>query len=118
DATALMGGPHEVFGVVDGEILVPDYDDDCLWRISPTATTVVAGTGSSGITNGPLSVAQFDSPLDVGVDVEGAFYVADTGNNCIRRVSPTRVTSFAGGCGPFLAGYTEGAALSARFNSV
>jgi hypothetical protein len=76
-------------------------------------TTTIAGNGVTGMTNGTLAQARFNTPLDTDVDVEGAIYVADTDNHCIRRISPTRVTTFAGVCGA--QGYQEGPAATARF---
>lgn len=109
---ARFNHPHELIGV-GSDLLVADTLNHAVRRVSPTQTTTIAGNGTPGMVNGALAAARFNSPLDVSVDPEGALYVADTLNQCIRRISPTRVTTFAGVCG--LAGYLEGQALQARF---
>jgi hypothetical protein len=48
----------------------------------------VAGTGVAGYRNGRGTVAQFNNAAGLTVDSEGNIYVADSGNNCIRRIAP------------------------------
>jgi hypothetical protein len=50
--------------------------------------STLAGTGVAGYRNGPGSVAQFNGTAGLCVDTNGNIYVADSGNNCIRKVSP------------------------------
>jgi hypothetical protein len=56
----------------------------------------VAGTGASG--DGGLALqAQLFDPVSVAVDGLGSVFIADQGNNKIRKVAPTGViTTFAG----------------------
>jgi sugar lactone lactonase YvrE len=51
--------------------------------------TTVAGTGKPGYVgnNGAATEAQLNFPLSVAVDGAGNLYIADTGNNCVRKVS-------------------------------
>lgn len=106
--------PHELM-MHNGALIIPDALNHAVRRvnIATQTTTTIAGNGTAGLTNGTLGAARFNTPLDVDVDPEGAYYVADTTNHCIRRISPTRVTTFAGICGG--QGYAEGPAQSARF---
>ncbi len=78
------------------------------------AHQVVAGTcDTDGKVDGPASSARFSDPCGLSADVDGTLYVADTGNNCIRRVTPDGVVStFAGGSG---AGWRDGCSRSAQF---
>ena len=52
--------------------------------------TTVAGTGFSGYSGdgGPATSAQINLPQGVAVDGAGNLYIADTGNNAIRLVTP------------------------------
>jgi NHL repeat len=111
---ARFNHPHELI-LHQGSLYVPDALNHAVRRvnIASQTTTTVVGNATAGSTNGSLAAARLNTPLDMSVDPEGAFYVADTSNHCIRRISPTRVTTFAGICGG--QGYSEGAALSARF---
>jgi sugar lactone lactonase YvrE len=81
------------------------------------AGTLLAGDpNTSGSADGIGPHTQFNQPTGLAVDVWGYVYVADAGNQCIRRVSPQgEVTTIAG-----LAGspepYRDGPGPQARFN--
>jgi sugar lactone lactonase YvrE len=51
---------------------------------SALAATVVAGSGSPGITSGTGTAATFNAPSRVATDATGNMYIADTANHCIR----------------------------------
>jgi sugar lactone lactonase YvrE len=73
---------------------------------SGALTRVAGGYGAGCAGDGrPAINAQLNGPTGVAVDAAGAVYIADVGNNRIRKVSPDGViTSFAGDnnpdCGP------------------
>src|SRR6185437_6709923 len=75
-----------------------------------------AGTaGSAGSADGQASAARFNFPRGVAVDSGGNVYVADSGNNTIRKISPAGlVQTLAGSAGA--AGSSDGSASAARFN--
>jgi sugar lactone lactonase YvrE len=64
----------------------------------PLATTTFAGrAGTSGSDDGGGTVAAFLNPSGLVVDRQGNVFVADSGNNTIRKISPAgTVTTFAG----------------------
>ena len=67
--------------------------------LSPGEITTVAGDGTWGYSGdgGPATSAEMDSPESVAVDAAGNFYIADTQNNCIRKVDTSGViTTIAG----------------------
>ncbi|WP_428329271.1 NHL repeat-containing protein [Mucilaginibacter sp.] len=79
--------------------------------------SVFAGSGVAGSANGAASVATFNYPQGIASDAAGNFYVADQGNNEIRKISPAgAVTTLAG---TLVAGSTNATAIgvSALFNA-
>ena len=47
------------------------------------------GSSSAGTADGIASVAKFNTPGDIAIDPKDYVYVADTGNQSIRIISPT-----------------------------
>ena len=62
------------------------------------ALTVVAGNGSQGFSGdgGAATAAMLNGPQGIVVGGDGSVYVADTGNQRVRRVSGGTITTFAG----------------------
>jgi len=69
-------------------LYVADMDNNLIRKINLIAGMVstVAGSGTAGFLDGASSVAKFSMPYDVTVDGMGNLYVADRGNNRIRKV--------------------------------
>lgn len=88
----------------NGNLIVGDTGNQRIRRITPAGdVTTVAGSGAASFVNGNGTAAAFNYPQGVTIDPSGNIYVADTGNNSIRKVSPTgSVTTLA----------SSGAALS------
>lgn len=86
--------------------------------------TTVAGTGANGFTGngGKAILAELQEPGALALDKEGNLYIADCGNNCIRKITPSGIISvFAGtgyGFGTGLGGYSGdgGKATAAMLN--
>lgn len=71
-----------------GNVYVADAKQDTIRRITPDGTvTTVAGlpTTTENI-DGDFTHATFAGPADLAVDAAGVIYVADAGNNTIRRI--------------------------------
>jgi len=68
-----------------------------------------------GYQDGAGDVARFNRPAGLALGADGALYVADTNNHCIRRVDLAgNVTTFAGR--PDLAGHADGTRGVATFD--
>ena len=106
------------FGIaVDGQgtIFVADAGDaNAVRRIAADGHVSTLAGGTIGFADGMASDARFNSPSGLAIDPQGVLYVADTGNNAIRRITPDgRVTTLAGNGQP---GYQDGLGDAARFN--
>jgi hypothetical protein len=81
------------------------------WVVS----TMAGLAGHSGGADGTGSEARFNNPTDVAVDVGGNVYVADDGNNTIRRITTNgAVLTVAGVAGS--SGSVDGTGNTVRFN--
>ncbi len=98
-------------------IYVADTLNNAIRMITPAGVvTTLAGSGTVGAANGAAATAMFSSPYGVAVDTAGNVYVADTGNNVIRKIAAGQVTTFAGTVGLF-GGFANGTGTAAMFNS-
>jgi len=91
---ALLNHPTGVAADASGNVYIADRDNNRVRRVAPDGTiTTVAGTGvAGGNGDGGMAVlAQLDSPASVSVDAAGNLYVADTGNQRVRKITPSGV---------------------------
>ncbi len=114
-----LSAPEGMVKLPDGALIVADSSAHVIRKVVPGgATTIIAGTpGASGFSGdgGPADEAEFDHPADVAVAPDGAIYVADQGNNRVRRIFGGTISTVAGtGDG----GYTgdDGPALAAELD--
>jgi sugar lactone lactonase YvrE len=73
-----------------------------------------AGSGNAGFQDGPATTAQVNHPQGVAIDAAGTVYVADTGNNRVRRITRDGTVTTLAGSGT--AGYQDGTGPAAAFN--
>jgi len=88
-SSAEFDDPGAVAVDASGNVYVAGPDDDHIRKITPAGVvSTLTGNGGSGLVNGSLSVARFNSPTGLAVDAAGKnIYVAEYGNNDIRKIS-------------------------------
>jgi len=74
-----------------------------------------AGNGSSGFADGDSATSMFNFPEDVAADDYGYVYVADTGNNAIRMITPFGNVITIAGKGSSNPGFNDGPCKTATF---
>ena len=86
---AQFNGPVGIAVDDAGIVYVADTYNDRIRRIAQDGTvTTLAGTGKPNLFDGPGTAAAFDTPSALAVDHDGNLYIADTGNNAVRRLRP------------------------------
>ena len=84
-----------------GNLYIADRADNRIRKVSMDGTiTTVAGRGDAGLPlgdGGQATVASLAEPMGVAVDKTGNVYIADTGFNLIRKVSPSGVITTVAG---------------------
>jgi uncharacterized protein (TIGR03437 family) len=96
--SASLYGPQSAAVDTAGNIYFADQDTVLRLAANTGIVTVVAGSGTSGYggDNGLATGAQLNQPHGVAIDSAGNLYIADTGNQCIRKVSNGVITTVAG----------------------
>ncbi|MFO1476721.1 MAG: immunoglobulin domain-containing protein [Verrucomicrobiota bacterium] len=102
-----------------GSFFIADEGNSCIRQVSSNGIiTTVAGTGAADYTGdgGPATSAALSYPDGVAVDGAGNLYIADSGNNVIRRVNAGGSITTVAGTGA--AGYSgdSGPAITATLS--
>ena len=114
---AVLNRPAGLAVGPDGSFYIADQDNQRIRRVGPDGIiSTVAGNGTAGYSGdgGPATAAALNRPSGVAVGPDGSLYIADQGNQRIRRVDLNGIISTVAGNG-FGAGYGDGGpATSAR----
>jgi RHS repeat-associated protein len=98
--TAQLYTPSGLAIAPDGALLIADSANHRVRRVGRDGViTTIAGTGVDGFggDNGPALAADLSWPSSVAAAADGSLYLADAGNNRIRRIAPDgTITTFAG----------------------
>lgn len=112
---ARFSDPFGVAVARDGSIYIADGGAaQRIRRIAIDGTVSTFAGGEPGYAEGRGRRARFSTPSGLAFDSAGVLYVADTGNNAIRRITPDGAVSTLAGGG--LPGFEDGDGVNARFN--
>ena len=122
DGTGAAASFYEIRQIAvdaSGNIYAPDtwryigVNEDRVRKITRAGVvTTLAGGSTSGSSNGTGAAASFQLPTGAVVDSSGNIFIAELGNDLIRKITPLGVvTTFAGG----VQGNLDGTGASAKF---
>ncbi len=116
-AKATMNYPTGLAIDSSGNLYIADTLNQRVRKVAGGSISTIAGNGLIGYSGdgGPAASAQMNDPEAVAMDGAGNLYIADTGNNVVRKVSNGTITNFAGN-GKAGSGGDGGAAASAQLN--
>jgi hypothetical protein len=106
-ASASFSNPTGISMDANG-LYVADSGTDTIRIVSWNAVTTYAGNGSSGFVNGYRTSAEFTASSKITKDAAGNMYVADIGNNAIRKIDTAGNVGTCAGAGPSQPGHVEG----------
>jgi secreted PhoX family phosphatase len=97
---AELDSPQGVAVNSQGDVFIADTYNDVVREVTPQGhISVYAGNGTTGYRGdyGPAARAELSSPTGLALDALGNLYIADSGNNVIRRVSTSGVITTVAG---------------------
>lgn len=113
--SAGIGRPTTIDRLPDGRFVFIDQTYSRIRAITLSDSVVTLAGSTTGYQDGPALQARFNQPVDLAVDEASNIYVADLGNHCIRKITPTGLVSTLAGTNT--SGDADGPATTARFNN-
>jgi hypothetical protein len=123
---AMLNAPAGLAFDSAGDLFIPEAVNHRVREVTPNGViTTIAGTGPTGLGQGGYSgdsghaiKARLNAPQAVVVDGAGNLFIADTGNNRVRRVPPDGfIATIAGGGRPTRHFIDGGSATDASLDS-
>jgi sugar lactone lactonase YvrE len=123
---AAFNGPDGLASDGAGNLYVADTSNCTIRKVVVTTgeVTTLAGMAPAsgycgGFADGIGTAARFRYPDGIASDGAGNLYVADAGNNAIRKIviATAEVTTLAGGAGGYDTGSVDGIGTAARFST-
>ncbi|MNK93459.1 Serine/threonine-protein kinase PknD [compost metagenome] len=111
---ARFDSPSGVAVDSNGNLFVADSANNAIRKVAPTGEVATLAGGNAGFLDGVGRAAAFNGPTGLVLGSDGTLYIADSGNNAIRKLSPDGTVSTLAGNSEF--GYVDGPAAAAQFN--
>jgi hypothetical protein len=96
--SALLNSPEGVWADAAGNVYLADTSNQRIRKVNAAGViSTVAGDGTKGFSgdSGTATAAALNTPQSVASDASGNLYIADIGNNRIRKVSVGSATATA-----------------------
>ncbi|AYB30146.1 T9SS type A sorting domain-containing protein [Chryseolinea soli] len=100
--SAQLFNPQGLAVDANGNVYVADTGNSRIRKITPEGVVTTFAGSVEGHVDGMGTTAQFLFPTSLCFDASGNMYVIDTGNSCIRKITPGGfVTTFVGASAGF-----------------
>ena len=110
-----ISSPAGIAVDTSGNAFVAEAGNNAIRKVTAAGEVGAFAGRSTGATDGTGMAAMFNRPAAVAVAAGGEIFVADTGNQAIRKISRTGVVTTFAGSGS--AGFANGNGNSASFNA-
>ena len=118
DTIGKIERPRGVAADQEGNVYITDSYSDCIYKMDSEGTLSLfagcEGRDDGDHIDGPAAAATFYSPSGIVVDSAGNIFIADSGNNCIRKIDTNLIVSTYAGSGE--EGFLDGSAEKAMFH--
>jgi sugar lactone lactonase YvrE/predicted secreted protein len=98
--SASLNSPWGVTVSPSGDVYIADQNNHCIRKVTHQIISTISGGGTPGFSGdgGAGTAAVLNSPSGVVIDVAGNIYIADTGNNRVRKINAATgiITTVAG----------------------
>jgi len=96
--SAQLNEPGALTLDASGDLYIADSGNSAVRKVSGGIITTIAGTGhaAASCTDGPAASTPLNNPRGIAVDAAGNVYIADTGDNCVHKLSQGNLTRVAG----------------------
>jgi sugar lactone lactonase YvrE len=91
---AYLNRPQGVYGDTLGNVYVGDAANQRVRQVAPGG--IINSYAGGGLSDGPVLSSILADNQNVALDTSGNLYIADTGNNRIRKVSGGAISTLAG----------------------
>ena len=113
-SVAKFSYPNSIALDPSGNVYVADINNHMIRKISTAGNVTTLAGSTAGYSDGLGTVARFSSPYGIVIDNSGNIYVADVGNQKIRKMTVSgQVSTIAG----TTFGFADGNATTAQFSS-
>ena len=95
---AQLAAPGGVAVDAQGTLYISDTRNQRIREVKDGTISTIAGNGKAGFNGDDIAAtsAEFIGPLGLAVDADDNLYVADTGNNRVRKITGGTITTVAG----------------------